>query len=69
MLDKRGSVIDRRSGKDRRREGPFGCFFSDGIERRSGEERRSQKERRAGWVRVSDWYSVYPWESKRQGPL
>jgi hypothetical protein len=69
MLERRGSVIDRRSGKDRRREGESACFFSDGTERRSNNERRSKVEQRAGWIRVSDWYSLRPWKNKREQAL
>jgi len=63
MSEKRGSVIDRRTGRDRRRDN-LGYFLNKGIERRSGEERRSQIERRSDWLRVSECYSVCPWEKR-----
>ena len=58
MLKKRGSVLDRRSGEDRRKEHNPDYFLNGGVERRHWKERRSQAERRAGWVRLSEWYSV-----------
>jgi hypothetical protein len=55
---KRKSVIDRRSGVDRRKAHLLEYFIQGGVERRRGKERRSQVERRADWVRVDDWYSI-----------
>ena len=65
MRERRGSVIDRRSGKDRRRAEVASCVRYGGEERRKGRERRDPFERRSGWVRVSHWFSVLPWESGR----
>jgi hypothetical protein len=65
MSERRGSVIDRRSGKDRRKIDDIDYFLNGGSERRAREERRSQFERRWDWIRVSQWYSVCPWESSR----
>jgi hypothetical protein len=65
-MDRRGSVMDRRSGKDRRMDTMFLCYFWDGgIERRSWNERREVTERRADWIRVGAWYSINPWDFKR----
>lgn len=66
MLEKRGSVIDRRSGKDRRSIVNLNYFLDGGPERRFRKERRSREERRADWIRVSKWYSVFPWETKKR---
>jgi hypothetical protein len=68
MFEKRGSVLDRRSGKDRRKESKFlDYFWNGGEERRSWNERRSCIERRAGWVMVGEWYSVCPWDRMHFG--
>ena len=64
MSEKRGSVIDRRTGRDRGRDN-LGYFLNKDIEGRSGEERRSEIERGSDWLRVSEWYSVFPWEKRR----
>ena len=55
--DKR-ALIERRSGKDRRRFFSVKGFFYRGKERRKSEERRSGIERRDGWIRISKWSSV-----------
>ncbi|MFO7736937.1 MAG: hypothetical protein R6V46_00550 [Desulfatiglandaceae bacterium] len=65
MFDRRGSVIDRRSGKDRRKIDDVEYFSNGGGERRCEEERRSHFERRWDWIRVSQWFSVCPWERPR----
>ena len=65
MSERRGTVIDRRSGRERRRIEDVDYSLKGRIERRSGEERRSELERRGDWIRVSEWYSVCPWESQR----
>ena len=64
MRERRGSVIDRRSGKDRRKAHDLQYSLCGGKERRNFRERRFSQERRAGWVRVGQWYSVYPWAPK-----
>jgi hypothetical protein len=64
MRERRGSVIDRRSGKDRRRSKVASHVHHLGVERREGRERRDPFERRSGWVRVSHWFSVLPWENE-----
>lgn len=58
MLERRGSVRDRRSGGDRRRVHDLDYLSNGGIERRSWKERRSQVERRQDWMRVTEWSSV-----------
>ena len=62
MYERRESVVDRRSGTDRRQAYSLDYFLAGGIERRRRKERRSRIERRARWMRVGKWYSVYPWE-------
>ncbi len=62
MRDRRGSVIDRRSGRERRcgiRNIDY--YWNGGVERRSCVERRASQERRAEWERVGPWYSVCAW--------
>ena len=58
ILEKR-TRIDRRSGKNRRKEYVADYFLNGGQERRSWEERRVRSERRKGWERVSEWSSVF----------
>lgn len=65
MKDRRGSIIDRRSGKDRRQAYDLDYLLKGGLERRKGKERRSEVERRAEWVRVGKWFSIYPWTKLR----
>jgi hypothetical protein len=65
MRERRGSVIDRRSGKDRRRLALTSNVLNGGEERRVGRERRDPCERRSDWVRVGQWFSVLPWEGER----
>jgi hypothetical protein len=65
-MERRGSVLDRRSWKDRRTNVMFLSYFWDGgIEKRFWKERREDGERRTGWIRVGPWYSIYPWDFKR----
>jgi hypothetical protein len=59
MAERRRSLVDRRSGEDRRKVHNLDYFSKGGVERRSGKERRSKEERRSGWIRVSDWVSVF----------
>ena len=54
------SLIDRRSGEDKRRSYNLDYFFKGGEERRRLFERRRRSERRSKWVRTGKWYSVYP---------
>ena len=61
MVKKRYSVIDRRSGNDRRKAHNLDYFLKGGKERRSRKERRSKIERRGGWIKVGQWNSVSPW--------
>ncbi len=53
------SLIDRRSGEDKRKAYNLDYFFMGGEERRRRGERRTMGERRRDWVRVSRWCSVY----------
>ena len=65
MRERRGSVVDRRSGKDRRKDIRFLYYFwNGGAEKRTWIERRVQSERRADWIRVGPWFSVCPWDPK-----
>ena len=59
MYDKERGFLDRRSGKDRRRNISLHRFFYKGPEKRVMQGRRSQEERRNGWVRIDKWSSVY----------
>jgi len=61
MVEKRRTVVDRRSGKDRRTAYHLDYFSTGGAERRVYKERRSQLERRTRWMRVNRWSSVFPW--------
>lgn len=54
------SVLDRRSGEDKRSAYSLDYFSDGGEERRRQPERRKLGERRGSWVRVGRWYSVYP---------
>lgn len=58
-LDNRRSMIDRRSGEDRRKAYSLDYFINGGLERRKGVERRKNVERRADWRQVDKWYSVF----------
>jgi hypothetical protein len=53
------SIVERRSGKDRRRIFKDSSFFFERATRKNLLEQRSQAERRAGWVGVNKWSSVY----------
>lgn len=53
------SLIDRRSGEDKRNRYNLDYFTDGGQERRKGRERRQSKERRSGWARVYKWCSVF----------
>ena len=55
----RRSVIDRRTGEDKRSRYNLDYFTDGGEERRKGRERRKSDERRSGWVRVTKWCSVF----------
>ena len=59
MSENKSSIIERRSGKDRRRIFDYGHFFFGRAARKNLLEQRSQAERRAGWVRVNKWSSVF----------
>ena len=59
MVEKRRSLVDRRSGEDRRRVYNLDYSSKGGVERRKGKERRSKDEPRKAWIRVSDWVSVF----------
>ena len=53
------SLIDRRSGEDKRKRYSLDYFTDGGEERRKGKERRQSEERRSGWVRVYKWCSIF----------
>ena len=61
MSKGRKSILDRRSGVDRRDTHNLDYFSEGGAERRRKSERRSGDERRSKWIKVDDWASV-PWE-------
>ena len=56
---KRRSLVDRRSGEDKRKRYNLDYFTEGGEERRKGKERRQSDERRSGWARVYKWCSVF----------
>ena len=58
MAEKRKSVLDRRSGFDRRTIYKLGYFIDGAVERRSGKERRSDHERRKEWINDSELLDV-----------
>lgn len=53
------SIVERRSGKDRRRIFTHGHLFFGRSTRKNLPEQRLQAERRTGWVRIDKWASVY----------
>ena len=53
------SLIDRRSGEDKREVHDLDYFENYGAENRKYSERRTPGERRSDWVRVNKWSSVY----------
>ena len=53
------SLVDRRSGEDKRKRYSLDYFTDGGEERRKGKERRQSEERRSGWARVYKWCSVF----------
>ncbi len=53
------SLVDRRSGEDKRKRYNLDYFTDGGNERRKGKERRQSEERRIGWARVYKWCSVF----------
>ena len=53
------SLVDRRSGDDKRKRYSLDYFTEGGEERRKGKERRQSGERRSGWARVYKWCSVF----------
>jgi hypothetical protein len=55
----RRSLIDRRSGDDKRKLYNLDYFTDGGEERRKGTERRQSGERRSAWARVYKWCSVF----------
>ena len=55
----RRSLVDRRSGEDKRKRYSLDYFTDGGEERRRGRERRQSGERRSAWARVYKWCSVY----------
>ena len=64
MLEEKRSVVDRRSGEDRRREmysreDNFRYFSNGGSERRLWKERRTEDERRENWWRATKWSSFW----------
>ena len=58
-MQKKRSILDRRSENDRRQVYSLDYFLQGGAERRTSVERREQRqERRSGWVNVNGWSSV-----------
>ena len=55
----RRSLVDRRSGEDKRNRYSLDYFTDGGEERRRGKERRQSGERRSAWARVYKWCSVF----------
>ena len=55
----RRSLVDRRSGEDKRKLYNLDYFTDGGEERRKGSERRRSGERRSAWMRVYKWCSVF----------
>lgn len=53
------SLIERRTGRDRRQAYDINYFEKNGIERRKGSERRRLSEKRKGWIRAEKWRSVF----------
>jgi hypothetical protein len=64
MGGNRRSMLDRRSGEDRRRAYSLDYFINGGMERRISGERRKNTERRADWRQVGKWYSVFAGDGK-----
>ena len=58
MVNNKRSMLDRRSGEDRRVAYNLDYFRAGGKERRSMKERRSQPERRRNWIKLSKWSSA-----------
>ena len=55
----RSSMIDRRTGEDRRKAHDLDYQLDGGIERRRSQERRyHHAERRSDWVMIDRWYSI-----------
>jgi hypothetical protein len=57
-------IVERRSGKDRRKIFMHNHFFFRRSDKKNLTERRLQEERRDGWVRINKWASVYLWDLK-----
>jgi hypothetical protein len=53
------SLLERRSGEDRRAAYDLNYFNQDGSERRKNKERRVNTEKRKGWLRISKWGSIF----------
>jgi hypothetical protein len=58
MVENCGSVLERRSGFDRRKTYRLGFFTKSRKKGRKVKEQRVSRERRHGWVRVGKWSSV-----------
>ena len=57
-MENRRSGMDRRTGKDRRRQYHLKYFRKKKDERRNSQKRRVIAEQRAGWIRVGKWGSA-----------
>jgi hypothetical protein len=57
-LAKEQTIIDRRSGRDRRKLYDVHYLSDEGFLKGLRVERRSEPERREDWIRVSKWGSV-----------
>jgi hypothetical protein len=66
LVDERRSLLDRRSGEDRRKAYSLDYFINGGRERRKRTERRRRNERRSDWKMVNKWYSVFVGDKKKK---
>jgi hypothetical protein len=57
-FEKEQTIIDRRSGRDRRKLYDVHYLSDEGFLKGLRVERRSEPERREDWIRVSKWGSV-----------
>jgi hypothetical protein len=55
----RSSMVDRRSGEDRRKAHDLDYLLKGGVERRRTPERRyHHAERRSDWIMIDRWRSI-----------
>ena len=60
MNEEKKPMIERRSGRDRRKLFDVYHVADPGDEKQDGSEKRVRRERRVEWRRVSKWGSVPP---------